>query len=435
MNLIISRPQGLYCVPGDFYIDPSYGVERAVITHAHGDHARTGSEHYLATAASEHVLQSRLGNIKLQTLNYGQQIKIKDTTVSLHPAGHVLGSAQVRVEYRGEIWVASGDYKLAPDPTCSPFESVRCHTFITESTFGLPIYRWPQNEEITQQIALWWQSNAANGRASVLFCYSFGKAQRLLAMLAHYYDADKGCCESDKTPHDQITENSMLNNTFSGAFPGPIYCHGAVNTLNNAYRAAGVALPFTQYVSDDIRNHTGSHTPSAASKKQAKTNANHLKQEIKATDENQLSENQLIQSALETDNRSENIDSHLTEKYNKPKSTHNQTKTNYSQALILAPPSAAGSTWLRRFGDYSDGFASGWMAVRGARRRRGVDRGFVLSDHADWPSLNQAIDASGAQQIIVTHGQIAALVRWLKEKGLDAKSFTRESKSFEEDDS
>lgn len=323
MDLVVATPAGLYCPPGDFHIDPWRPVEKAVVTHAHGDHARTGSAHYLANAEGEAPLRTRLGDISLQTLAYGETIAIGDVRVSLHPAGHVLGSAQVRIEHCGEVWVASGDYKLAADPTCTPFEPVRCDTFITESTFGLPLYRWPASEDIARELADWWRENAEAGRPSVLYCYAFGKAQRLLAMLA-------------------------------GRESGPIFCHGAVESLNRAYREAGVRLPPTLSVGEVV------------AARRAET---------------------------------------------------------YGQALIVAPPSAAGSSWLRRFGAHSDAFASGWMLVRGARRRRGVDRGFILSDHADWPGLQQAIAATGAGRVIVTHGQVAPMVRWLCEQGLHAHPF------------
>ena len=301
-DLIVLRPQGMYCPAGDFYIDPWRPVDRAVITHAHADHSRTGHAHYLATNASEHVLRSRLGTIDLQTLAYGEAITINGVKVSLHPAGHVLGSAQVRVAHAGRVWVASGDYKTAPDATCVPFEAVRCDTFITESTFGLPIYRWPDDADVFADVNAWWLANAALGLASVLYCYSFGKAQRILSGV--------------------------------DASIGPIVVHGAVQALNAAYRASGVALPETQLVTD----------------------------------------------------------------------VHD--KTSLKRALVLAPPSVAGSSWMRRLGEYRDGFASGWMHLRGARRRRGVDRGFVLSDHADWPGLHGAIAATGCEQVIVTHGSV-----------------------------
>ena len=324
-DLIVLRPQGLYCPAGDFFIDPWQPVDRAVITHAHGDHARMGHGQYLAAAPGERVLRTRLGEIALQTVAYGEAIDHRGVRVSLHPAGHVLGSAQVRLEHAGRVWVASGDYKFMEgevDPTCPPFEPVRCDVFITESTFGLPIYRWQPQSEIFAGIDAWWRENAEAGRASVLFCYAFGKAQRILAGI--------------------------------DASIGPIFCHGAVEPLNRAYRESGVALPPSTLVSE-------------------------------VTD-----------------------------------------KSLFRTGLVLAPPSAAGSTWMRRFGDYSDAFASGWMLLRGARRRRGLDRGFVLSDHADWPGLHAAIAATHAERVIVTHGQVPVMVRWLNESGLDAEAFETE---------
>jgi len=329
-DLVVLRPEGLYCPPGDFYIDPWRPVERAVITHAHADHARVGHAHYLAAAPGEGVLSARLGAVDLQTLAYGAAIDHFGVRVSLHPAGHVLGSAQVRLEHRGQVWVASGDYFVAgaaDDPieanaTCAPFEPVRCDCFITESTFGLPVYRWAPQRELFASIDAWWAANAAAGRASLLLGYSFGKAQRILA------GVDAGI--------------------------GPIAVHGAVETLNAAYRAAGVALPPTRLL------------------------------------------------------------------------TELADKADLKRALVIAPPSVQGSAWTRRLGDYSDAFASGWMQLRGARRRRSVDRGFVLSDHADWPGLQRAIRASGASRVIVTHGYESVMVRWLAEQGLQASAFSTE---------
>ncbi len=321
-DTVIARPEGLYCPDGDFYIDPWRPVPRAVITHAHADHARTGHGQYLAVADAQQVLRARLGDIALQTVAYGEAITINGARVSLHPAGHVLGSSQVRIETARGVWVVSGDYKLEADPTCPPFEPLRCDTFITESTFGLPVYRWTAPAEVMASINAWWAANAAAGRASVLFCYSFGTAQRIAAGV--------------------------------DASIGPIVVHGAVEPLNAAYRASGVALPATQRVSE-------------------------------VTD-----------------------------------------KTVFRRALVLAPPSAAGSAWMKRFGDYADAFASGWMTLRGARRRRALDRGFVLSDHADWPGLQRAIAATGAERVIVTHGYVPVMVRWLREQGLKAEAFETE---------
>ena len=321
-ELVVQRPEGLYCPPGDFYIDPWRPVARAVITHAHADHARSGHGHYLAAAPGEGVLRQRLGDITLQTLAYGERTVHNSVEISLHPAGHVLGSAQVRLAHAGQVWVASGDYKLAPDQTCTPFEPQRCDVFITESTFGLPIYRWRPDAELFAEINAWWQANADAGRASVLACYSFGKAQRILAGV--------------------------------DAAIGPILVHGAVEPLNQAYRAAGVALPTTQLATE-------------------------------------VSDRSVLQ-----------------------------------RALVLCPPSAAASTWVRRFGDAGTAFASGWMQLRGARRRGGYDRGFVLSDHADWPGLHGAIAATGAARVVVTHGSIAVMVRYLAERGLEAGAFQTE---------
>jgi putative mRNA 3-end processing factor len=333
-ELVVARPEGLYCPPGDFFIDPWRPVARAVITHAHADHARRGHGAYLASASSAGVLRERLGDITLQPLGYGQTVHVGGVRVSLHPAGHVLGSAQVRIEHRGQVWVASGDYFVSgaadANGTCAAFEPQRCHCFITESTFGLPIYRWQPQAALFASIDAWWRGNVEAGRASLLMGYSFGKAQRILHGV-------------DRTI-------------------GPIFVHGAVEPLNRAYRAAGVDIPET------------------------------------------------------------------------PIATEVSDKSLFRQALIVAPPSVQGSTWTRRFGDYSDAFASGWMQLRGARRRRSVDRGFVLSDHADWPGLQRAIRETGAARIIVTHGYEAVMVRWLSEQGLEASAFETEYGDSDDDE-
>jgi putative mRNA 3-end processing factor len=321
-DLVIAQKEGLYCIPGQFHIDPWQPVDRAVITHAHADHARPGHGRYLAAAAGAAILKARLGNIHLETLAYGERITHNGVTLSFHPAGHVLGSSQVRLEYRGEVWVASGDYKMEADPTCDAFEPLPCHTFITESTFGLPIYRWQPQRVIFDEVNDWWRSNAAEGRASVLFCYALGKAQRIL---------------------------SGVDSTI-----GAIVCHGATEAVNRIYRQSGIALPPTSGVSD----------------------------------------------------------------------MHG--KTDFRGALVLAPPAAGGTPWMRRFGEYGDAFASGWMLLRGARRRRAIDRGFIMSDHADWPGLMRAIKATGASRVIVTHGHVDIMVRWLQENGLQAEAFGTE---------
>jgi putative mRNA 3-end processing factor len=316
-SLICLTDWGFYCPAGDFHIDPWQPVERAVVTHAHADHARAGSRAYLTVAEGERVLRTRMGpEAQIQTLAYGEPININGVNVSLHPAGHILGSAQVRVEYRGEVWVISGDYKAGYDATCAPFEPVRCHTFVTEATFGLPIYRWRPQAEVFAEINAWWRANQAAGKASLLFGYALGKAQRLLSGL------DSGI--------------------------GPIFTHGAVERLTQDYRESGVTLPSTRYVGEIARGF------------------------------------------------------------------------DWSQAMIIAPPSAHGTPWMRKFGPVATGFASGWMRIRGARRRRAIDRGFVLSDHVDWPSLLAAVEATDAERIWVTHGYTAVVARWLQEQGKDA---------------
>jgi putative mRNA 3-end processing factor len=317
-SLLQTSPDGLYCPAGNFYIDPWNSVDRAVITHAHSDHARLGSNVYLTSATGARVLRSRLDDTAaIESVEYGEPRHIGGVRVSLHPSGHILGSSQVRVESRGEVWVVSGDYKLALDPTCAAFEPLRCNTFITESTFGLPIYRWPAESAVFHDINQWWRRNQQSGRASVIFAYSLGKAQRVLA----------------------------------GVDPsiGPIFAHGAIRSVNECYRDSGISLPETASPFEAPGNY------------------------------------------------------------------------DWSRALVLAPPSAHGTTWLRRFGALSDAFVSGWMRIRGTRRRRSIDRGFVLSDHADWPGLLEAIRQSEAECVWVTHGYRSPLVRWLTEHGKDAR--------------
>lgn len=308
---------GLYCAAGNFYVDPWRPVDRAVVTHAHADHARRGSQRYLTSVDGEHVLRTRMDvEARIDTLTYGQQVTVNGVHVSLHPAGHILGSAQVRIEHQGEVWVVSGDYKIEPDATCTPFEPVRCHTFVTESTFGLPIYQWPDQQSVFAEVNSWWRQNADIGKASILCGYSLGKAQRIIAGV----------------------DSSI----------GPIYCHGAVETCNRDYRNTGIPLPETHYAGTGERG------------------------------------------------------------------------KKFAGALIVAPPSALGTPWVRKFGSVSTAFASGWMLVRGQRRRRAVDRGFVLSDHADWPGLFGAIQATDCERVFVTHGSRAVMVRRLRELGYEA---------------
>jgi len=319
-SLIIRTESGLYCPEGDFHIDAWRPVERNVVSHAHSDHARRGSKRYLVPDSGVGVLRKRLGaEINVDSLAYGEETTINGVKISFHPAGHLLGSAQIRVEHRGEVWVFTGDYKTEPDSTCAPFELVRCNTFITECTFGLPLYRWRDSAEIAAEINQWWRQNIEHKRTSIILAYALGKSQRVLSML----DPELG----------------------------PILLHGAVHLLTEIYRSEGVALPPAVYAD------------AAAA------------------------------------------------------------KAHRGRAMVIAPPGAEGSPWIRKFHPESVAVASGWMQVRGQRRRQAVDRGFVLSDHVDWPNLIKTIEATGASHVIATHGYTGPLVRYLRERGLSAEEF------------
>ena len=310
------RPEGIYCPAGDFFIDPWRPVDRALITHGHADHSRWGMKRYLATDAAAPVIRHRLGEIDLETVQFGEARTIGNATVSFHPAGHVPGSAQIRVEVGGEVWVASGDYKVVDDGLSEPFEPVRAHAFITESTFGLPVFTWDAQDDVIAAINAWWQGNRDAGRFSIIGAYALGKAQRILANV----------------------DTSI----------GPILTHGAIENTNEVLRAQGFPLPPTVRVTKDtdLKAHPG--------------------------------------------------------------------------ALVIATPSAMNGPWARKFGQASTAFASGWMAMRGVRRRRAADRGFVMSDHADWDGLNAAIKETGAEKVFVTHGYTSQFTQWLSEQGYDA---------------
>ncbi len=319
--LITATERGLFCEAGGFHIDPWTAVDRAVITHAHGDHLRPGSAAYLCAEPALPLVRHRLGaDAAVRAVRYGEPVDLDGVRVSLHPAGHILGSAQVRVEHRGETWVASGDYKRASDPTCAPFEPQRCHVFITEATFGLPIFRWDPPERTVDEICAWWEEMRAADRPAVLFGYALGKAQHILAALAARTDR-------------------------------PVFIHGSLTALTDLYRAAGVRLVATRNATEQPRG------------------------------------------------------------------------TRLGGELIVAPISARGSLWMRRFANHSSAFASGWMRVRGARRRRAFDRGFALSDHADWEGLLHTIADTGAERVFVTHGYTQQLARFLGGLGFDAHAW------------
>lgn len=320
MQLIEMTERGLYCSIGDFYIDPWRPVDRAIVTHAHSDHARRGAASYLVPHDGVGLIKHRLGqDIQVYGLQYGEAINLHGVKVSLHPAGHILGSCMVRVEYQGIVWVFAGDYKTQTDPSCRAMELIKCHVFISESTFGLPIYRWAPTEAVMHEVHRWWKFNQEHEQCSVIFGYSLGKAQRILASLQ--------------------------------ADVGPIGVHGAVHALLPYFEEAGVRFPPYEL--------------------------------IDTKDKVQL------------------------ERFKKG-------------GMIIAPPSANGTPWLAKFGDCATASASGWMTIRGPKRRANVEAGFVLSDHADWPGLLNTINATGADRVGVTHGYVSTLVRYLREKGIDA---------------
>ena len=317
MGLITFDDNGIYCAQGQFYIDPWKPVDRAVITHGHSDHARWRHKHYLCTHDSVPVLKLRLGqDINVQGVAYGQNVYQNGVKISLHGAGHIIGSAQVRVEYMDEVWVVTGDYKTEDDGFSGAFELLPCHHLITECTFGLPIYHWEPQAKVFDQINAWWASNRDLNRVSVLAGYSLGKAQRLI----------------------QGVDESI----------GPIYTHGAIENTNQALRNAGIHVKPSQYVTPETKF-----------------------EDLKGS-------------------------------------------------LVVAPPGALATTWTKKFKNFSSAVASGWMAIRGNRRRRGVDRGFVLSDHIDWPALNEVVEASNPEHVYATHGFTETVVKWFQSKGRQA---------------
>ena len=309
--------KGIYCEPARVYLDPWRPVDKAIITHGHADHSRWDHKQYITHHRNIPIIKHRLGNINVSGCEWGETFTVNGVKFSLHPAGHIVGSSQVRVECKGEIWVFTGDYKIEDDGLCTPYETIKCHTFITECTFGLPAFKWLPQKEVFTDINSWWASNQAEGKTSVLFGYSLGKAQRLLKHL----------------------DTSI----------GKIYTHGAVENMTEVLRPL-VDLPETHLITRETK-----------------------KEELIGN-------------------------------------------------MVIAPPSAHGSTWIRKMVPFVTGTASGWMAFRGARRRRAIDKGFVLSDHCDWDGLLESIKATGAEKIICTHGYTEIFSKYLRELGYDART-------------
>lgn len=329
MNILRFTAKGIYCIPGKFYIDPWRPVDFAVITHGHADHARWGMKHYLCHHFTKPILQKRIAeDISCQSVGYGEILDINGVKVSMHPAGHIIGSAQIRMEYQGYVSVVSGDYKIQEDGISTPFEPVRCHEFVSESTFGLPIYRWLPVDEQERQVQQWVLHNQAQRKTSVLVGYSLGKAQRIMKAVEDI---------------------------------APIYVHYSISRLNEAFESTGIQLP--TYRSVDLR----------------------------------------------------------------------EDKKHLAGNIVVVPPALLDSNIIRKIPDMAHAICSGWMQVRGARRWRSADAGFAISDHADWDGLLQAIDATQAEKVYVTHGQTAVFAKYLKEKGIDAAEVKTEFGDEEEE--
>ncbi|TAI47244.1 ligase-associated DNA damage response exonuclease [Flagellimonas allohymeniacidonis] len=309
--------KGIYCQAADVYLDPWKPVDRAIISHGHADHSRWGHKQYITHHRNVPIVKHRLGEVNISGKKWGETFSINGVKFSLHPAGHIIGSSQIRVEHKGEIWVFTGDYKTENDGLATQYETVKCHTFITECTFGLPAFKWVPQEKVFKEINEWWAQNRAEGKTSVLFGYTLGKAQRLLKHL----------------------DTSI----------GAIYTHGAVENMTQVLRAI-VDLPPTTLITGETK------------------------------------------------------------------------KEGLLGNMVIAPPSAHGSTWIRKMVPYVTASASGWMTFRGARRRRAIDKGFVLSDHCDWDDLLDSIKSTGAEKIICTHGYTEIFSRYLRELGYDART-------------
>ena len=323
--LLAFNDKGIYCAQADVYLDPWRPVDKAIISHGHADHSRWGHKKYITHHSNIAIIKHRLGEINVSGKDWNETFMINNVQFSLHPAGHIIGSAQIRVAYKGEVWVFTGDYKTEDDGVATPYEPVKCHTFITECTFGLPAFKWQSQQEVFSEINNWWQQNQSDGRTSVIFGYSLGKAQRLLKYL----------------------DTSI----------GKIYTHGAIENMTEVLRPQ-LKMPETTRITRDVK-----------------------KEEIKGN-------------------------------------------------IVVAPPSAHGTPWIKKMVPYVTASASGWMTFRGARRRRAIDRGFVLSDHCDWQGLLSSIKETGAEKIICTHGYTDIFSRYLHEIGYDART---EQTQYEEE--
>lgn len=316
-DLLVFTKKGIYCPLAEAYLDPWSKVEKAIISHAHMDHARWGNAKYISVLESKSILAHRLGAINLNTYRYGEPFKINGVEFCFFPAGHIPGSAQIRVRANGQTWVYSGDYKVQPDGISEPFEPVKCNTFITESTFALPVFQWQAQDQVFESMRQWCMENHQQGITSVLLGYTLGKAQRIIYGIKE--------------------------------LPLKIFTHGAIQPMNELLQTS-CNLPTTYPI------------------------------------------------------------------------TASTTKEETRGQIIIAPPSALNTPWLKKRAPYKTAFVSGWMHLRGMRRRRSVDQGFVLSDHADWNGILEAIKATGCERVITTHGYQNELAQYLTEIGYQSES-------------
>jgi len=308
-NLIRKENEGFICSHGDFWIDPTRPVKRALITHAHFDHISFGCEEYICSPETGALLKQRIGNkIKVKSYGYDESFKINGIKISFYPSGHILGSSQIKLEGGNEKWLFTGDFKRQLDETCLNFQEVKTDFLICESTFALPIFNWDSTEKIVNQIVEW--VNKSPNMTSILFCYSLGKAQRLLNEL----------------------KNKNIKN---------IYVHSNIKKINDIYIDQGINL-------EDVSK---------------------IKLGIKSQD--------------------------------------------YQGSLLLMPPSRNKYNLLKRFGEYQTAFASGWMLIRALKNRSGYDKGFAISDHADWNGLIRTIKNSQAKKVFLDHGDGESLAKYL----------------------
>ena len=325
-ELIVVRREGMYCPLGGFYIDPILPVENAVISHGHADHSRNGHKKILCSNKSEKIIRHRVKFESIQSLNFRERIRIGDIYLTLFPASHVLGAAQILLETKGLRWLYTGDFRLAEDSSCDAFEPIKTDVLVMESTFGLPIFRWRDELEVFREIFDMWENCKQTKMNLVLYCYSLGKSQRILHGMKRYFG--------------------------TSAFPGSIKVHPSISAINNIYKNHGIDFP--DYSTFSL------HTEFEVS------------------------------------------------------------------TLILLPPSVKGAKMISNCKPCIEAVVSGWMAVRGNRRRETGCKGFVLSDHADWTELNKLVELTEPKKVITVHGKSNVFRKYIEERGVGTSNLAFE---------